>query len=378
MAAPIALQVMLSGPTSGQGSTFRSVVTLSCLPAITYHHGVLRVNLRFCPHPRLSVFVPILLVVLPLVLTRPLSGQDVSSRDTTSPRTESGSAYIQWTNQPTEKELPLPTGVQHLRFHSDRVDREISYCIYLPSIYQTNTSQRFPVIYNLHGNGGNEFTGLRAADLLHRQIEAGDLPPMIMVMFNGGKSTFYKNSADGKLPIESIFIEEFIPHIDQTYRTIADGKGRCIEGFSMGGRGSTRLAIKHPQMFCSLFCQAGNVPRLTQIYDKLSDPERTQAMLGSDRLNWEADDVYLNATKNKKVIKEHLRIRIACGTKDGGHLPTVRDFHQHLTELKIDHTYIELEDLAHRRTEMMDRLAPIWFDYHVESLRRSGAITSQN
>lgn len=54
-----------------------------------------------------------------------------------------------------------------------------------------------------------------------------------------------------------------------------------------------------------------------------------------------------------------------------GRLPTVRDFHQALVEHNVDHTYIELEGLAHRRTEMIERLRPIWFDYHVESLRRA-------
>lgn len=288
-------------------------------------------------------------------------------------RTESGSAYIQWLNQPSEKDLPLPAGVQHLRFRSELVDRQISYCVYLPSVYLTQTQARFPVIYNLHGNGGNEFTGLGAARLLHEQIESGKVPPMIMVMFNGGKSTFYKNSADGKLPIESIFLDEFIPLIDATYRTIPDGKGRCIEGFSMGGRGATRLAIKHPGMFCSLFCQAGNVPRLMQKFDESTPQEREVAMLGVERQNWENDDVYANCEKKKKQIKAKLRIRIACGTKDGGHLPTVRDFHQHLTDLGIDHTYIELEGLGHRRTEMMQQMASVWFDYHVESLRQNGA-----
>ena len=96
-------------------------------------------------------------------------------------------------------------------------------------------------------------------------------------------------------------------------------------------------------------------------------------LLGPDRSNWEDDDVYAISKKNEAKLKT-LRIQIACGTKDGGHLPTVRSFHQHLVDLGIDHTYIELEGLGHKRTEMMARLEPIWFAYHVESLRRSGAL----
>ncbi|MEM1227066.1 MAG: alpha/beta hydrolase-fold protein [Planctomycetota bacterium] len=313
---------------------------------------------------------PCVLVFASIAGIDPCRGEDTSP----PPKLAAASASIQWVNEPTEKQLPLPPGVQHLRFRSELAGVDISYCIYLPEAYEADPSQSFPVIYNLHGNGGNEFTGLPAARLLDDQIRSGDIPPMIMVMFNGGKSTFYMNSADGRLPIESIFMDEFIPHIDATYRTIADGSGRCIEGFSMGGRGSTRLAMKYPTAFCSLFCQAGNVPRLIELYDTTPESQRSQLLRGDDRSNYVAEDVYTNCTNNQDLIEQHLRIQIACGTQDDGHLPTIRDFHAHLVALGVDHTYIELENLAHRRTEMMRQLGPVWFDYHVESLRRRGTL----
>ena len=317
-----------------------------------------------------SMHITVLSILLLGMLSGPIQAQD----DQAPKQLLASAASIKWVNEPSPKDLPFPEGVQHLSFRSNLVEKEIGYCIYLPKAYRTNAIQRFPVIYNLHGNGGNEFTGLPAAALLHQQIESGHLPPLMMVMFNGGKSTFYKNSADGQFPIESIFITEFVPYIDATYRTIAEGAGRCIEGFSMGGRGSTRLAIKYPSLFCSLFCQAGNVPRLIEFFDSTPAEQRHLLLLGEDRKNWVADDVYANCEKNLDQIKQHLRIQIACGTQDDGHLPTVRDLHSHLTNLGIDHTYIELEGLAHQRPLMMKQLGPIWFDYHVESLRRSGAL----
>jgi hypothetical protein len=48
-----------------------------------------------------------------------------------------------------------------------------------------------------------------------------------------------------------VFIKELIPHIDTTYRTIANRSGRGLEGFSQGGRGTTRIMFKHPDLFCS-------------------------------------------------------------------------------------------------------------------------------
>jgi len=283
-------------------------------------------------------------------------------------------ASIVWVHELKEGKT-LPTNMSHHRFASKLVGEEIGYCLYLPPGYEKDKKQRYPVIYNLHGNGGNtEFHGLEDAQVLHEGILAGKWPPMIMVFPNGGISTFYKDSHDGKLPIESIFITELIPHIDQTLRTIASGSGRCIEGFSMGGRGSLRLAMKYPEMFCSLFCQAGNVPSLLESFDATADwTSIIGGYLGPDRANYEANDAFSLLEKNLKLIRGKLRILIACGTKDGGHLPTIRKFHQHLVDNKVDHSYIELEGLAHKRTEMIERLKPIWFDYHVESLRLAAA-----
>ncbi|HIE96971.1 MAG: alpha/beta hydrolase-fold protein [Fuerstiella sp.] len=300
--------------------------------------------------------------------------QDKSKKKTKLPSQPS----IVWVNQPKDDQLPLPTNTQHLTFRSTLVNKDIGYCIYLPPSYASSTKTGYPVIYNLHGNGGNEFTSVDSIKVLHDGIKAGRWPEIIMVLPNGGHSTFYKNSADGRFPIESIFITEFIPFIEENYRTIAARHGRCIEGFSMGGRGSTRLAVKYPEMFCSLFCQAGNVPHLLEFFDAAEPDTRANLLLGADRSNWEADNVYEVTKRNVSRIKANLRIQIVCGTKDFGHIKTVRDFHMHLQTLGIDHTYIELEGLAHKRTEMIERMKPIWFDYHVESMRRAAVKDQKN
>ncbi len=303
-----------------------------------------------------------------LTIVSPQSVAQDRSQEKTKPPSQPS---IVWVNQPKDNQLPLPMNTQHLTFRSTLVNQNIGYCIYLPPGYASSAETSYPVIYNLHGNGGNEFTSVDSIRVLHEGIEAGRWPEMMMVLPNGGHSTFYKNSADGRFPIESIFMTEFIPFIEKTYRTVAARHGRCIEGFSMGGRGSTRLAVKYPEMFCSLFCQAGNVPHLLEAYDDADPVTRSSLLLGADRSNWEADDVYEVTKKNVHRIKANLRIQIACGTKDFGHIKTVRDFHSHLQTLGIDHTYIELEGLAHKRNEMIERMKPIWFDYHVESMRRA-------
>ena len=102
----------------------------------------------------------------------------------------------------------------------------------------------------------------------------------------------YQDSGDGRFMAETMMIKELIPHIDATYRTIADRKARCIEGFSMGGRGSTNLAMKHPQLFGSLFNQSGNVYHVS---DAANLPN---AYLGDDPQRLRDNDAFLNLTKN--------------------------------------------------------------------------------
>lgn len=275
-----------------------------------------------------------------------------------------------WVNQPAPG--ALPSGVAHRTYHSASMGHDVGYCIYLPPGYEQDLARRYPVIYNLHGAGGDELTGLLAAEVLHEGILARRWPEMILVFPNGGKTTLYKDSYDGKAMAETTVIKELIPHIDAAYRTIAARHGRCIEGFSMGGRGSTRLALKYPEMFCSLFNQAGNVYHVSELFDSPPNDAYRQH-LGPDKQRYIDNDPYLLLEKNLSRIKGQLRIQVWCGTQDNGHLPSVREFHAALLKAGVDHTYFEIEGLAHERSKMINQYRAIWFDYHVESLRRAAA-----
>ncbi len=291
-----------------------------------------------------------------------------------SPKYDSAAngAIIDWDAKPHEG--LLPKGVHWKTFRSSAAGQDVSYYIYLPPQYEASGTMRYPVVYNLHGNGKTSFQGFQDMQLLHEGIVDGRWPPMIIVRPNGGRTTFYKDSYDGKIPLETVVIKELIPHIDRSYRTIAKREGRCIEGYSMGGRGSTRLAMKYPELFYSLSCQAGNVPRTSDGFDPNKPDEYPNNYLGPDRQNFIDNDAFELLKKNIDQIRGKMRINIFCGTKDPGHLVTIRDFHQALLDLEVDHTYLEIEDMDHNRGATMKLYEKIWFDYHVESLRRSGVI----
>src|SRR5262245_55950831 len=90
--------------------------------------------------------VPILILFLAVFCGHSLAA------DAPDPATRN--ARTKWVNEP--KPGTLPTGVTHRTFFSKALHGDVGYCIYLPPGYEAETSRRYPVIYNLHGAGGNE------------------------------------------------------------------------------------------------------------------------------------------------------------------------------------------------------------------------------
>jgi enterochelin esterase-like enzyme len=303
------------------------------------------------------IFLGFMAVALILPLSVTVVGQSKKNAKADPKKSNSDDMWL------TEVKTPLPTNVTHHQFRSSSMNRDIGYCLYLPPSYSSSPKHRYPVIYHLHGATGNEARSVHSAEVLHEGILAGRWPEMIMVFPNGGRATMYQDSGDGRYMAETMMIKELIPLIDKKYRTHADRKGRCIEGFSMGGRGSTHLAMKYPELFGSLFNQSGNVYHVSDISQRPND------YLGEDENHLKANDPYLNLAKNLDFIRNNLRIRMGCGTADPDHLVTVRQFHAALTESKVEHEYFEVEGLDHNQKKMIDGMKNSWFQFHVSSLK---------
>jgi S-formylglutathione hydrolase FrmB len=149
--------------------------------------------------------------------------------------------------------------LEGLKISSPILGRDVSYSIYLPPDYATS-ARRYPVVYLLHGLSDNDSGWIQfgeaplAAD---RAIAARTIPPMIIVMPDGG-ATFYINDHQGKVRWEDMFVREFIPSIDASYRTRPLREYRGISGLSMGGWGSLTLSMRHRDLFvaCAAFSAA--------------------------------------------------------------------------------------------------------------------------
>jgi enterochelin esterase-like enzyme len=142
--------------------------------------------------------------------------------------------------------------LEGLKLSSAILGREVHYAVYLPPDYATS-ARRYPVVYLLHGYTDDESGWIQFGEVnlaADRAIADRDIPPMIIVMPDGGV-TFYINDAAGKVRYEDMFVKELIPHIDKTLRTRPDREFRGVAGLSMGGWGTLVYTLRHPDLFAA-------------------------------------------------------------------------------------------------------------------------------
>jgi enterochelin esterase-like enzyme len=188
--------------------------------------------------------------------------------------------------------VPMGQVLEGLRFSSEILGRDVNYAVYLPPDYATST-RRYPVVYLLHGYTDDESGWIQFGEVneaADRAIAARDIPPMIIVMPDGGV-TWYINDYENKVRYEDMFVQEFIPYVDRTYRTRPKKEFRGISGLSMGGWGALVLSLRHPDLFaaCAAFSAAvwtdEDFMALDQkAYDKMMSPLFGPAPAGKDRL----------------------------------------------------------------------------------------------
>ena len=148
-------------------------------------------------------------------------------------------------------------------------DRRLS--VYTPAGYEKGKT-RYPVLYVLHGMGGDEHAWLeqgRAAQILDNLIEKGLAEPMIVVMPNGNpgqqaactlnlpvSEVNYRDPANANAYVTSL-VKEIIPFVEKNYRAIPKKEARAIAGLSMGGGHTTSATMLFPGVFdyiCPMSC----------------------------------------------------------------------------------------------------------------------------
>jgi len=185
----------------------------------------------------------------------------------------------------------------------------VPYALYLPPDYERDL-RHYPVIYLLHGGGDGQpsdwfrLAGLdRILDLL---IADGTLPPCIAVAPDGrrpagdARATYFLDDSDGGYRWAEMFVQDFVPGIEERYRAAGTAGMRGLMGLSMGGQAAVLNQLRHPDLFAgaAALSSAFRTPQEVMAMDQPSFDLRFGAAFGAGlsgeaRLNeaWRAADV---------------------------------------------------------------------------------------
>jgi S-formylglutathione hydrolase FrmB len=222
----------------------------------------------------------------------------------------------------------------------------VPFCVILPSDYDADKTGNYPVLYFLHGLGGNEQMLLNSGGMnmiqdLRDQKRIGEF---LIVAPDAGRS-FYINSRDGKVRYEDFFIREFLPYIESHYRIRAEKKSRGITGVSMGGYGALRFALRYPNLFVAV---SAHSPALIEKLPNIkvsSDQAAAVAEVVGKAFGSPVNDAFWERESPFTIVKDGprpagLQIYFDCGTDDEfGFDKGNEQFHELLTAHGIVHEF---------------------------------------
>lgn len=212
----------------------------------------------------------------------------------------------------------IPHGkLEMIEYDSKTVGTRRRMNVYTPPGYSPGS--RYPVLYLLHGIGGDESEWERFARpdiLLDNLLSEGKARPMIVVMPNGRAQKDDRPTGDvlQHAPAFAVFerdlLDDVIPTIESRYSTHADREHRALAGLSMGGGQALNFGLGHLNTFAWVggFSSAPNTRKSA---DLLPDPTVAKQL----RLLW-----------------------LSCGSRDGL-LHISQDVHAYLKQKGVPHIW---------------------------------------
>jgi len=229
----------------------------------------------------------------------------------------------------------IPHGkLEMIEYESRTVGTTRKMNVYTPPGYSTD--KKYPVLYLLHGIGGDETEWQRFARpdvLLDNLIADQKAVPMIVVMPNGRAQKNDRPTGDifQSAPAFAVFerdlLDDVIPAIESRYSVQADREHRALAGLSMGGGQSLNFGLGHLETFAWIggFSSAPNTREPDQL---IPDPAKAKAQL---KLLW-----------------------LSCGNKDGLIRISQRT-ERYLKEKEIPHLW-NVDSHAHDATHWRNNL----------------------
>jgi S-formylglutathione hydrolase FrmB len=229
--------------------------------------------------------------------------------------------------------ISLPATIEEITIISPAMGKPFGAHVILPGRYHEDTTLRFPVVYLLHGHGGNYGSWPNRVPKIR---ELSDRYGLIIVTPDGGRDSWYIDSPQSDTSRFATYVAVEIPaYIDSTYRTVPGKEGRGITGLSMGGHGALYLALKYPETFGAAGSMSGGVD-LRPFPDRWNLSQR----IGSQEAfpeRWEEFSMIRIFEKAEKA--PDVALLIDCGTSDF-FLEVNLNLHELLLQKNIPHDFI--------------------------------------
>ncbi|MBQ9073156.1 MAG: esterase family protein [Muribaculaceae bacterium] len=208
--------------------------------------------------------------------------------------------------------------------------------IILPEKYfNNNDTAHYPVVYLLHGYGGDYSSWLKLTE--PRLDSLASHYNMILVCPDGRDSWYWDSPVIEDLQMETFITKELVPYIDANFRTIPVAEKRAVTGFSMGGHGSMWLAMRHSDIFGSAGSMSGGL--------NINKPKWAKSWKMATRIGTQEEQPqrwidYTAITLIPSLQPGQLNLVIDCGVDDF-FIGVNREFHEALLKHKIPHDYTE-------------------------------------
>jgi len=220
--------------------------------------------------------------------------------------------------------------VDTVETYSDAMKKKIKAIVVKPDGYTTGTE--YPVVYLLHGAGGNYTDWTKNAPKIRENVDALNI---IIVCPDGGVTSWYWDSpVDPTYKYETYVTKELIPFIDKSYKTIKTRNGRAITGLSMGGHGGLYLGIRHQDLFGAAGSMSGGVD--IRPFPKNWDMAKRLGDYATNPDNWEK---YTVTNQLHLITPKSIAIIFDCGTEDFFYKVNT-ELHDKMVERNIEHDFI--------------------------------------
>lgn len=144
--------------------------------------------------------------------------------------------------QPDRPRLSPNVAMRDVSFRSVALNRDMQYRVFLPANIAVGT--KLPVVYLLHGGGGNFHDWSNYSDVA-RFAERG----LILVMPQGDDSYWVNAREPRQDRYEDYIVNDLIADVENKFPVAARRANRAFVGVSMGGYGAVKFALSHPDLF---------------------------------------------------------------------------------------------------------------------------------